>query len=203
MPHTKALNPFQLISGKRYGLKSHRLTELVPPLSGVFQGIVRQIPVVTDRPGTNTTGFQVPTSSSFSKANTAATNTVNAKNLRMGQRYTVTYKNPILKPTNATFLYYNYVMKFTDVEIGPGVYIPDTRLIDSYTTTVYELPKEAKHGLYKVSSNSSDSSSSIMVMNTNMGSKPPSTYVKNNNVSKPPPAKRPKTNTRKHKNKRR
>jgi hypothetical protein len=122
---------------------------------------------------------------------------VNAKNLRIGQKYRVTYKNPIIKPTDATFLYYNYILNFTNMEILPGVYIPDTRLIDSYTTTVYELPKEAKHGLYKVSSNSSESSSSPMVINTTTGSKPPPTNRKNNNGSKPPPAKRPKTNTRK------
>jgi hypothetical protein len=195
MPHTKALNPFRLIPGKRYGLKSHRPTDLLPlPFSGVFQEIVGQIPVITDRPGRNTTGFQVPKYSTFT--NTNATTIVNAKNLRMGQRYTVTYKNPILKPTNATFLYYNYVLKFTDMEMFPGVYIPDTRLIDSYTTTVYELPNDEKHGLYKVSSNSSDSSSP-MVINTTTGSKPVPTNRKNNNGSKPPPAKRPKTTTRK------
>jgi hypothetical protein len=169
--YIKALNPFQLIPGKRYGLKSHSPTEIVHSSSGVFQEIVGQTPVITDRPGRNTTGFQVnPKYSSFFNAST--TTTVNAKNLRIGQKYRVTYKNPIIKPTDATFLYYNYVLKFTDVEILPGVYIPDEKLIDSYTTTVYELPKEAKHGLYKVSSNSSASSTSPTPMNKNIGFKP-------------------------------
>jgi hypothetical protein len=173
MPHTKALNPFMLVPGKRYGLQSHRPTELIPPSSGVFQSVVGQSPVITDRPGRNATGFQVnPKYSTFTKANNATTNTVNAKNLRMGQRYTVTYKNPKLKPTDATFLYYNYLMKFTDVEILPGVYIPDERLIDSYTTTVYELPKDEKHGLYRLSTNSSDSTASPTPMNKTIGFKP-------------------------------
>jgi hypothetical protein len=171
--YVKALNPFNLMSGKRYGFKSNISTDLVPPLTGVFQAIVGQTPVITDRPGRNMTGFSVnPKYSTFSKANTPIANAVNAKNLRIGQKYRVTYKNPQLKPTNATFLYYNYLLKFTDVEILPGVYSPDETLIDSYITTVYELPKDAKHGLYRLGSNSSTSSSSPTRMNLNTGFKP-------------------------------
>lgn len=186
--HVKALNPFNLISGKRYGVRSHNPSDLMPPLSGVFQSIVGQTPVITDRPGRNTTGFSVnPKYSTFSKANTPIANAVNAKNLRIGQKYKVTYKNPQLKPTNATFLYYNYILKFTDVEILPGVYSPNERLIDSYITTVYELPKDAKHGLYRLGSNSSTSSSSPTPVNLNTGFKP---------ILKPSPK------TRKHKRRR-